>query len=164
MAAGVESGQDPLHRRRVARFGRSDEVVVSQAEFRGEALPILRQFIAIRLRVLIQLLGSLLHLLAVLIQAGQKKNFLVQAAMSAGHDVGQNLLVSMAQMRLAIDVVNGGGDKKRFTHAPTGFWLSEPELAMMRMGEGRWIAHCSLRIAYYVLVRVAKRRKGTNEK
>ncbi len=50
------------------------------------------------------------------IQAGQKKNFLTMAASRPRDDVGDDFLVGMAEMRLAVDVINRGGDVKPFAH------------------------------------------------
>jgi hypothetical protein len=51
-----------------------------------------------------------------LIQSGQEKNLLPQAAPRPGNDVGDDLLVSVAKVRLAVYVINRGGDKKPFVH------------------------------------------------
>ena len=60
--------------------------------------------------------GRLLDLLAVFIEAGQEKNLLTQAAPRPRDDVGDDFLVGMAEVRLAVDVINGGGDVKLFVH------------------------------------------------
>ena len=57
-----------------------------------------------------------LDLLAVLIQPGQKKHLLPQAATRTRNDVRDNLLVRVPEVRLAVDVINGRGDVKRFAH------------------------------------------------
>jgi len=52
----------------------------------------------------------------VLVQAGQEKNLLTQAAPGARDDVGNDLLVGVAEVRLPVDVINCGGDVKPFAH------------------------------------------------
>ncbi len=61
-------------------------------------------------------LRRLLDFLAVFVEAGQEKNFLTQAAPCARDDVGNDLLISMAEVRLPVDVINRGGDVKPFAH------------------------------------------------
>src|SRR5271154_2461825 len=51
-----------------------------------------------------------------LIKAGQKKNFLSEAAPRSRDDVGHDFLVGVAEMRLAVDVINRSGDVKPFAH------------------------------------------------
>jgi hypothetical protein len=55
----------------------------------------------------------------VLIEAGQKKNFLSQAAVRSRDHVRDDLFVGVAEMRLAVDVINRGGDVKPFAHYRT---------------------------------------------
>jgi len=52
----------------------------------------------------------------VFIKARQKKNFLTEAAARPRDDIGDDFLVGMAKVRLAVDVINGGGDVKLFAH------------------------------------------------
>jgi hypothetical protein len=52
----------------------------------------------------------------VLIQAGQEKDFLTEAAPGAGDDVCNDFLIGMAEVRPAVDVINRGRDVKRFGH------------------------------------------------
>jgi len=53
----------------------------------------------------------------VLIHASQKKNIVAQAALGPGDDIGYDLFVGVAEMRLAVDVVNRCCDVKPFAHA-----------------------------------------------
>jgi len=55
----------------------------------------------------------------VLVEAGQKKNFLAQAAPRAGDDVGDDFFVGVPEMRLAVHVINRRGDVKPFAHCRT---------------------------------------------
>jgi hypothetical protein len=60
--------------------------------------------------------GGLPDFLAVFIEAGEKKNFLTEAASRPRDDVGDDFFVGMAEVWLAIDVINRGGDVKPFAH------------------------------------------------
>ena len=58
----------------------------------------------------------LLHLLPVLIDAGQKENFVAFQPVITRDDIGKNLLVGMADVRRRVRVVDGGGDEKCLRH------------------------------------------------
>ena len=62
--------------------------------------------------------SSLLNFLPMLIQAGQEKYFLSEASSRAGNHISNDFLVSMAQMRLAIYVINRCCDVKALAHSP----------------------------------------------
>jgi len=81
-----------------------------------ELLPRHRQPVAILLRILPFRLRGELDLLPVLVQAGEEKDRFAQAASGAGDHIGDDLFVGMAQMGLAIDVINGGSHIKTFAH------------------------------------------------
>jgi hypothetical protein len=70
-------------------------------------LPVRRQIIAILLDRFAFLLRRLLHLLPVLIQAGEEKHLLAQAAARARDHVGHNLFVGMPKVRLPVHVIDG---------------------------------------------------------
>ena len=112
----MEFCEDGLDDFLVARLGGADEIVVGQFEFLRKRLPVNRQFVAVSLRRFALGLRGLLDLLAVFVQPGQEKGFLTQAATRPRDDVGHDLLVGMAEMRLAVDVINRGGDVKPFAH------------------------------------------------
>ena len=101
----------------VARFGGADEIVVGQFQLFRKGLPILCEFIAIRLRCLALGNRGLLDFLAMFIEAGEEEDLLSQTASRPRDDVSRDFLVSMAEMRLAIDIINRGGDEKPFAHA-----------------------------------------------
>ena len=103
----------------MARLGGADEIVVGQFQLLGERLPVGRQFVAVGLRRFAFRQRRLLDLLAVLVEAGQEEDLLPQAAPRPRDDVGDDLLVGMAEMRLAVDVINRGGDVKPFVHCRT---------------------------------------------
>ena len=98
------------HHRLMAGVRGAHEVVIGNAELLDERLPILRQPVAIRLGILPGGLGGLLDFLAMLIQAGQVKDLLAKTPARARDHVGDHLLVSMPEMRLAIDVIDGCRD------------------------------------------------------
>ena len=102
----------------MARLGRAHEIVVGQLQFRRKRLPDHRQVIAIRLRRLPFRLRRLLHLLPVLVQPRQEEYLLSQAPPRPGDDVRHDFLVGVAQVRLAIDVIDGGRDIKSLAHLP----------------------------------------------
>src|ERR1051326_4775828 len=104
----VQTGEDSLNDLLVPWLSGADEIVVGQLELCGEALPDGGQFITILLRLLAFGESSLLHFLAVLIQTGQKENFQAKTAAGTRNNIGHDLLVSVAEVRLAIDIVNGG--------------------------------------------------------
>ena len=85
---------------------------LDSSSFWAKCLPVRRQRVAIILRIFSFRLRRLLHFLAVLVEAGQKKNLLPEAAPGAGDDVGDDLLVGVAEVRLAVDVINRRGDVK----------------------------------------------------
>ena len=63
------------------------------------------------------LFGSrLLHFLAVLIDAGQKKNFLAFEPMIARDDIGQNFLVGVTDVRRRVCVIDRRSDVEFFRH------------------------------------------------
>jgi len=62
-------------------------------------------------------LRRLLHFLPVLIDAGEKKDILLQAFFVAGKEIGQHLFVGMTQVGRAVDVIDRGGEKIRTGHA-----------------------------------------------
>ena len=116
MSGGVELGQNRLHEFLVARVGRADKIVNGQFQFLRERFPIRRQLVAVNLRTFALGDRGLLHFLAVFIEAGQKKNFLSQTAARPRNHVGHDLLVRMAEMRLAVHVINRRCDVKPFAH------------------------------------------------
>ena len=138
MAFRVQFGQNRLDGSFVARLGGADEIVVGEAQIRGKCLPGGRQLIAISLGRFALGLGDLLHLLAVFIRARQKKHLFTQGALGPGHYVRDNLLVGVAQVRLAIHIVNGGRQIKSLTHAqrsvPEGPLLSNRRPLAVKRG------------------------------
>ena len=73
-------------------------------------MPISGQFVAICLWIFANSLGGLLHFLAVFIESGEEKRLFAQATTRAGDHVGDDLLVCMPEVRLAIHIINGCGN------------------------------------------------------
>src|ERR1039458_7519168 len=113
MAGGVELRERGLDKFLVARLRGADEVVIRQLQFFGDRLPVRRERVAVFLRIFLLCLRRLLDLLAVLVEAGQKKNLLAQAAPRAGDDVGDDFFVGMAEMRLAVHIIKSRAGVKR---------------------------------------------------
>jgi hypothetical protein len=62
------------------------------------------------------LLGGLLDLLAMLIQAREEVRRMAEQALAPGDDVGEDLLVGVAQVRGAVGVVDRGGQVELTRH------------------------------------------------
>ena len=62
------------------------------------------------------LFRGLLDFLAVLVHAGEEINALPGEPLEAGDHIRQHLFIGMADVRRAVGVVDGGGDKKRLGH------------------------------------------------
>src|SRR5439155_2438233 len=101
----------------MARLRSADKVVVGKIQPFRKRLPGRGQFVAIRLRFFPAVQRGLLDFLAVFIEAGEKKNILAETAMNPGDHVRDDFFVGMAEVGLAVDVVNGGRQIKAFRHA-----------------------------------------------
>ena len=100
----------------MARFGRTDEIVVGQFQFFCKRFPIRCQLVAISLRSFAFSECGLLDFLSVFVEAGEKKNLLAEAAARTRADIRNDFFVGVAEMRLAVHVINRGRDKKAFAH------------------------------------------------
>jgi len=78
-------------------------------------LPVTSEFVGVSLGVLTGGLGGLLDFLAVFIEAGEVKCLPAKATLRPRDDVGDYLFLGMPKVRLAIHVINGGGDVKLLT-------------------------------------------------
>ena len=116
MSCVVELRKKRLDEFLVTRLGGADEIIIGQFKFLRKRLPVGGQFVAVGLRCFAFGDGGLLDLLAVFVQAGQGKNLLAQTAPRPRDHVSDDHFVSMAQMRLAVHVINRGGDVKPFVH------------------------------------------------
>ena len=118
MPFGMEPGEKPLHDFLMPRFGGANKIIIGQFQFCREGFPTRRQVVAIGLRGFPFGEGCLLDFLTVLIQAGQEESLLSQAPARSRNHVCDKLFVSVAQVRLAVDIVNGGSDVKALAHWP----------------------------------------------
>lgn len=125
MAARLQFAEDRLHDLLVAQFGGADKIVDREIELLGKNPPVRSQFIAISLRLFSFFQRGLLDLLAVFIQSRQEKHVVAEAAVRARDDIRDDLLVGVAEMRLAVYVVNRGRDVIPFRH----FGVNLPEEA-----------------------------------
>ncbi len=82
MPGVVEFGQNRLHKFLVARIGGADKIVIRQFQFFGERQPVRRERVAVFLRIFFLGERGLLDFLAVLVEAGQEKNFPAEAAIA----------------------------------------------------------------------------------
>ena len=89
------------------------ELLPERGEFRGDAVD---EF----LRRDALLLGGLLDLLPVLIDAGEEEDLVAFQPVIARDHVGEDLLVRVADVRRAVGVVDGGGDEERVGHEKGG--------------------------------------------
>ena len=117
MTGRVESGQSRLHHCLVTRLGGANKVVYGKTQYFGQLLKKCRELVTIFLRLLICLKRGLLDFLAVFIDAGQEKHFVPQAALRPRNHVRHDFFISVAEVRLAIDVIDGCGDVKTLTHS-----------------------------------------------
>jgi hypothetical protein len=116
MSGGVQLCERGLDKFFVSRLCGADKIVIRQFEFFSKRLPVVREGIAIFLRIFFLRLRRLLDFLAVFVEAGQEKNFLSETAPRARDDIGDDLFVGVAKMRLPVDVINRRGDVKPFAH------------------------------------------------
>ena len=116
MPVFVQLLQHRLHESLVSSGRSPHEVRVGQVQPPGERFPDRGELVAVHLWILAFGLGRRLHLLAVLIEAGQVKHLLPETAMCPGDDVGDDFLVGVTEVRFAVDVIDGGGQVKPFTH------------------------------------------------
>ena len=97
-------------------LGRAHEIVMTKAQLIYKDLPAGSQIIAVILRVQTLFGRCLLDLLSVFIQARQKKRRFSKTLVHPGDGIGHNLFIGMPEMRMPIDIVNGGGEVVFFTH------------------------------------------------
>ena len=92
----------------VTLLGRSDEVVVGDIQFRPGICVQRCNRVDKGLWFQTRLVGRLLHLLAVLVGAGQKVNVITRQAVPACQGIADDCGVRMPEMRLCGDVVDRG--------------------------------------------------------
>ena len=120
IALVVQLLQHGLHRADVTRVGRLGPTVISNVELGPERLELRRDLAGKLGRRHPHLLGRLLHFLAVLIHAGEKKDATPALAMPARDHIGQHLLVGVTDVGRRVRVIDRRGDEKSFRrHSPT---------------------------------------------
>ena len=102
----------------------ADEVVVGEAERRGQLPEPLRVAVGQRAGGKALLLRRLLHLEAVLVGAGQEVDILPVQPLEARDGVGRDRLVGMAEVRRAVGIGNGRGDVELLLPAHGGRFRS----------------------------------------
>ena len=95
----------------LARLGRADEVVVRHLELVPEVLEVRGLAVAPLLRRHAVGLRGLRDLLAVLVHAGQELDVIAGRPTEARLDVGEQRAVRRPEVRVGVDVVDGGGDE-----------------------------------------------------
>ena len=130
-SSNLEFGQDGLNELLVPGAGSADKIVVGEFELLRKRLPIGGETVAVILGRFAIGLRGLLYFLAVFVETGKIENFLPETATGAGNHVSDDLLVGVAEVRLAIDIINGGGDVKRFAH-PVRVWRRSARMAIAR--------------------------------
>ena len=110
VAGGLELLHEPLHELLVLRVRGADEEVVAGAHRRGQGAVLGRHLVDVLLRREPALLRRLRDLGAVLVDAGEEEHVLPALPVMAREDVGGDGRVRVPVVRLAVDVVDGGGD------------------------------------------------------
>src|SRR5690606_15290898 len=108
VAVVVDALQELLHRPVVARLAGADEVVVGDGELRPRVAEPLGGDVGPLLGRHAPRLGRALHLQAVLVGAGQEERLVTEQAVPAGHRVGDDRRVGVADVGGVVDVVDRG--------------------------------------------------------
>ena len=113
LVARGELAPQRLHPDAVTRLGRADEVVVGDLHAPGEIAKPLRHLVGERLRRLAGGGCGLLHLLAVLVGAGEETDAPALQAREAGDRVARQRGVRVTDVRRVVDVVDRRRDVER---------------------------------------------------
>ena len=116
----VEALENALHASLVDGIGGGGPAIVADVEFFPEGDEFRGDLVDELLRRDAGFLGGLLDLLAVLIDPGEVENFLAFQPMIARDDIGEHLLVGVADVRRAIGVIDRGGEVKAVRHCAVG--------------------------------------------
>ena len=100
----------------VERVGGRRPAGVLHVEFVPQGDELRRDFIHELLRLDALFFRRLLDLLPVLIDAREEENVVAFQPVITREDIGEHLLVSVADVRRAVGVINGGGDEEGFGH------------------------------------------------
>ena len=112
----LELGEDGLNDGLMAFVGRANEVVDAQIEGVWKFTPFDGQLIAVGLRGLTLGTGGLLDLLTVFVEAGEEEDLVTERLLGSGEHIGHDLFVGMAQVGLAVEVINCGCEIEFFRH------------------------------------------------
>ena len=117
LAPVVKLLQPLAHHLLVLRIRRAHEGGRLHAQAAVEFAEPLAHAVGERLRLDVLALRRLLHLLPVLVHAGEEKDLLVEAGLVPREEVGQHLFVGVAQVRRAVHIVDRRREKIRTGHA-----------------------------------------------
>ena len=136
VAGGAQLVDERLHEGLVLGVGRADEEVVGRVDAPRQVLELGRHLIDVLAWREPARLGGLGDLGAVLVGAGEEEDVVALLAMEAGEDVGGDRRVGVTQMRLAVDVVDRGGDvvAHRQASLPLGLGLVAQRLLRVAVG------------------------------
>ena len=118
VAIGFHLAPQRLARRMVTGFGRSDEAIVGDVQQVEQIAEIAAHLIGQSARGLALLLRLARHLQAVFVSAGLEAHLAPLQALEPGDNVCSHRLVGVADMRLAVRIVDCGGDIVRVSHWP----------------------------------------------
>ena len=102
----------------MALLGGADQVVIGNAHRVAHGPEIGRDPVGEGLRIHAGVGGGLLHLLPVLIGAGQEEDVVTVQPLEPRHHVSSDGGIGMADMRRAIHVVDRRGDSEALGHGP----------------------------------------------
>ena len=97
---------------------RADEAIIRYLELVEQRTEIGRHFVCQCARSYLQIPRLLRHLQAMLVGPRLETDFPTAKALEPGKDIGGDRLVSMADMRLAIGIMNRGRQVKGLSHRP----------------------------------------------
>jgi len=140
----MQPAQDGLHDPFVPRLGSADEVVIGQVELSGYLFPDCSHFVTPGLRALAGAQCACCTFCPA--HPGQSEKKPPHPGCGGpGDDIGNDFFVGVAEMRLAVDVVNGCRDENRFPMR--GLTVEEQgRLATARHGGRRARNTCAIRI------------------
>ena len=126
LPAVVEILQHPLHDGLVAGFGGADEIVVGDAQALPQLLEADDGGVGLFLRRVAGLLRGLLHLLSVLIGAGQEPRIMPHQPVIPRQHIREDRGVGVADVGTVIDVVDRRRDVERGAHRAGRLFQSSP--------------------------------------
>ena len=113
MSSGIRSWMRRIssqHAEAMPLLGRADEIVVADVELLPQLVMLGHDAVGQLDREDPFLRRGALDLLAVLVRAGEEPDVVAHPPPVAGDDVGDDVLVHVPDVRVVVDVVDGGGD------------------------------------------------------